>query len=126
MILGNGDIVTGSKDESPHLLNGAAGALGTLGIITLLELRLVPAKRFVHIFYHQTTSIEETINMAQAETYDANNNYVDAVMFSDTEGIVIRQINCLIASGLRLSVVPGIHGTIYTRRKKEALLRIRN
>ncbi|KAI0862557.1 hypothetical protein F4860DRAFT_512905 [Xylaria cubensis] len=94
MILGNGDIVTGSKDESLDLLNGAAGALGTLGITTLLELRLVPAKRF-------------------AEIYDADNDYADAIMFSDTEGNAIRQMNCLIASGLRLSVMPGIHASDY-------------
>ncbi|KAI1159365.1 FAD-binding domain-containing protein [Nemania serpens] len=89
MVLGNGDIVTASKDENPDLFRGAAGALGTLGITTLLELRLISAKRFVHTFYQKTSSIEETIDMVRAETENANNDYVDAVMFSSTFGVVI-------------------------------------
>ncbi|KAI0435874.1 FAD-binding domain-containing protein [Xylaria telfairii] len=89
IVLGNGDVVTASKDENPDLFKGAAGALGTLGITTLLELRLISAKRFVHTLYQRTTSIEETIDMVKAETYNAENDYVDAIMFSNNFGVVI-------------------------------------
>ncbi|KAJ2989126.1 hypothetical protein NUW58_g3628 [Xylaria curta] len=89
MVLCNGDIITASRDENPVLFRGAAGALGTLGITTLLELRLIPAKRFVHTSYQRTASIEETIDMVKAGTGNANNDYVDAIMFSDTFGVVI-------------------------------------
>ncbi|KAI1169645.1 FAD-binding domain-containing protein [Nemania sp. FL0916] len=89
MILGNGDIVTASKTENPDLFRGAAGALGTLGITTLLELNLIPAKRFVHTFYRRTASIKETIDLISVEIGNADNDYVDAVMFSNTFGVVI-------------------------------------
>ncbi|KAI0873620.1 FAD-binding domain-containing protein [Hypoxylon argillaceum] len=89
MVLGNGDVVIASKDENSDLFKGAAGALGTLGITTLLELRLISAKRFVHTFYRRTTSIEETIDIVKAETDNAGNDYIDAVMFSNTFGVVI-------------------------------------
>lgn len=37
MVLGNGDIVTASDKENPDLFYGASGAVGSLGITTLLE-----------------------------------------------------------------------------------------
>ncbi|KAI1369733.1 FAD-binding domain-containing protein [Xylaria arbuscula] len=89
MVLGNGDVVTASKDEHPDLFWGAAGALGTLGITTLLELQLIPAKRFVHTFYQRTSSVGETIDILKKETNNGENDYVDAIMFSDTFGVVI-------------------------------------
>ncbi|KAM0207883.1 hypothetical protein ACHAPQ_007227 [Fusarium lateritium] len=45
MILGNGEIVRASRDEREDLFHGAAGAAGTLGITTLLQVRLVEAQR---------------------------------------------------------------------------------
>ncbi|KAJ4007563.1 hypothetical protein NW752_010227 [Fusarium irregulare] len=46
MILGNGDVVKASPGERGDLFHGAAGAAGTLGVTTLLEVRLVEAQRF--------------------------------------------------------------------------------
>ncbi|KAI1332932.1 FAD-binding domain-containing protein [Xylariaceae sp. FL0255] len=92
MVLGNGDIVTASDVENRDLFTGAAGALGTLGITTLLELRLVPAKRFVHATYHRTHSVEETLDTLKTEVSNLANDYVDGVMFSDTFGVVITGI----------------------------------
>lgn len=47
MVLGNGNIVTASREKHEELFHGAAGAAGTLGIVTVMELRLVEARRFV-------------------------------------------------------------------------------
>jgi Delta24-sterol reductase len=46
-ILGNGDIVTVSRSENLDLFCGAAGAVGSLGIMTLIKLQLIEAKKFV-------------------------------------------------------------------------------
>ncbi|KAI3319256.1 FAD-binding domain-containing protein [Xylariaceae sp. AK1471] len=89
MILGNGEVVRASREDHPELFKGAAGALGTLGITTLLELRLLPAKRFVHTLYHRTNSVKNTIDKLKAEIKNPKNDYVDGVMFSNTFGVVI-------------------------------------
>ncbi|KAL6404675.1 FAD binding domain-containing protein [Ilyonectria robusta] len=44
MVLGNGDVVTASREERADLFRGAAGAVGTLGVTTLIELQLMEAK----------------------------------------------------------------------------------
>src|SRR5436190_4685457 len=61
MVLANGEIVTASRDERPDLFKAAAGALGTLGITTLIELQLLPAKKFVKTTYHRRSNIHDTI-----------------------------------------------------------------
>ncbi|CAJ2509475.1 Uu.00g145010.m01.CDS01 [Anthostomella pinea] len=89
MILGNGDIIKASPTENSDLFQGAAGALGTLGIMTLIELRLIPAKKYVCTTYHRTGSVAETIETIQRETQDAGNDYIDGIIFSKTHGVVI-------------------------------------
>jgi delta24-sterol reductase len=89
MVLANGEIVTASRTESPDLFKAAAGALGTLGITTLIELRLVPAKEFVKTTYHRRSNIHDTIQAIRQETENPSNDYVDGIIFSKSHGVVI-------------------------------------
>ncbi|MCJ1332358.1 hypothetical protein MMC10_009050 [Thelotrema lepadinum] len=61
MVLGNGDIVTASDQENRDLFRAASGAVGSLGITTLLRIQLVKAKKYVKVTYHPTTSIPGAI-----------------------------------------------------------------
>ncbi|KAF3358768.1 Cell division control protein 42-like protein [Verticillium dahliae VDG1] len=54
MVLANGDVVKASPTERADLFRGAAGAVGTLGITTLIELQLIEAKKYVKTTYHRT------------------------------------------------------------------------
>ncbi|KAG6223671.1 hypothetical protein E4U34_000744 [Claviceps purpurea] len=89
MVLGNGDVVTASRDEKPDLFQGAAGAVGTLGITTLMELRLVEAKKFVRTTYHRTGSVAEAVEKVRSETANPENDYVDGILFSKDHGVVV-------------------------------------
>ncbi|KAM4056158.1 FAD binding domain-containing protein [Hirsutella rhossiliensis] len=89
MVLGNGDVVRAAPDERPDLFRGAAGALGTLGIVTMMELRLVEAKRWVKTTYHRTTAVAHTLAKLRAETGDPANHYVDGILFSPNHGVVV-------------------------------------
>ncbi|KAK8024577.1 delta24-sterol reductase [Apiospora rasikravindrae] len=89
MILGDGRVVRASKFKNEDLFYGAAGAAGTLGITTLLELRLVPAKPYVSLTYHPTSSIEETVESIRKETENSENNYVDGIVFARNSGVVM-------------------------------------
>jgi Delta24-sterol reductase len=89
MVLANGDIVQASRTERPELFKAAAGALGTLGITTLLELQLLPAKKFVKTTYHRTNNIHDTIQAIRQETESPSNDYVDGIIFSKSHGVVI-------------------------------------
>ena len=89
IVLGNGDIVSASKTENQDLFRGASGAVGSLGITSLLKLQLVPAKRYVKVTYHLVRSVGEAIKKVSKETSNPELDYVDGILFSQDHGVVV-------------------------------------
>lgn len=96
MVLPDGEVVVarrpedGDGDGYADLFRGAAGAVGTLGITTLLELNLVEAKRFVRTRYRRTRSVAEAVAAVREATDPAaGNDYVDGILFSRGHGVVV-------------------------------------
>ncbi|KAK2757327.1 hypothetical protein FQN54_004841 [Arachnomyces sp. PD_36] len=97
VVTADGEVVTASSSqEGEHgnvdLFHGAAGSLGTLGVITLLEIRLVDATDLVELTYHPISSVGEAIEKIQEETEgekSRSNHYVDGIMFGLNHGVII-------------------------------------
>lgn len=89
MVLADGEVVKLSRTEKEDLFRGAAGALGTFGVTTLVELQLQDAKSFVETTYHPVTSMKDAIVTLREATRNSDLDYVDGIMFSKTEGAVI-------------------------------------
>jgi delta24-sterol reductase len=92
MILGNGDVVRANQEgENSDLFNGARCTLGTLGVITLLIVRLTPAKDSVQLEYHHTSSVKETINGLAKLCDDgpADFDFAEALQYSMDHGVII-------------------------------------
>jgi delta24-sterol reductase len=89
IVLADGEVVTASETQNEDLFRGAAGAVGTLGITTLVELQLIEAKKFVKTTYYPTTSVAMAIKQVQKETENGENHYVDGILFSQDHGAVI-------------------------------------
>jgi delta24-sterol reductase len=66
MVLADGEVVdVRPEGEKSDLFRGAAGAVGTLGIATLLEVRLMEAKKFVRARYRRTNSVAEAVRVVE-------------------------------------------------------------
>ena len=89
IVLATGEVVKASKEERADLFHGAAGALGTLGIVTLLQIRLIPAKRFVRTTTIRTSSTKEAVQLIRETTQQDDIDYVDGILFSKDHGAVI-------------------------------------
>lgn len=89
MVLGNGEIVKASPEVRKDLFDGAAGAAGTLGVTTLLELQLVEARPYVQASYHPVSSIEEGLAKVKELVAVPDTDYVDGIMFSKNEGAIV-------------------------------------
>ncbi len=88
VVLGNGDVVTCSPTERPDLFGGLACAFGSLGALTLVKLKLVPAATYVEMTYHPVRSIDDMttkISTLAATRVD----FVDGIMYSPEYGVVI-------------------------------------
>lgn len=90
MILADGELVTASKTERADLFHGAAGACGSLGITTLVELQLIEAKKYVETTYHPVASMSAAVEKIQQFTKAEDNyDYVDGILYSKDQGAVI-------------------------------------
>jgi delta24-sterol reductase len=89
MVLANGDVVTASEKEKPDLFRGAAGAVGSLGVTTLVELQLTEAKNYVETTYQPVSSYGEAIQELQKLSSDPSIDYLDGIIFSKTRGAII-------------------------------------
>ena len=89
IILANGDIVTASRTERADLFNSAAGAVGSLGITTLVEIQLIEARKYVEAIYHPVSSISEATQKLQKLTADPQLDYIDGILFSLNQGVIV-------------------------------------
>ncbi|KAI9754508.1 MAG: hypothetical protein M4579_004678 [Chaenotheca gracillima] len=89
MVLANGDTVKASETVKPDLFHGAAGAVGSLGVTTLVELQLTEAKKYVETTYHRIASMPEAIRKLQVATADPTVDYVDGILYSKDHGAII-------------------------------------
>jgi delta24-sterol reductase len=88
-VLANGKVLRASETENADLFHGAAGSFGTLGVTSLLELRLIEAKKYVELTYIPINSVSEAIRQLDEETASPSNDYVDGIMFSLDSGVVV-------------------------------------
>src|ERR1700709_420900 len=89
MVLGDGEVVKASSQERQDLFHGAAGAVGSLGITTLMELQLEEAKTYVQATYHPVNSVDEALQKVQDLTRQPNLDYVDGIMYSKNRGAIV-------------------------------------
>lgn len=93
MVLPNGEVVKTSAQNKPDLFRGAAGAVGSLGVTTLIELNLVKAKKFVKVTYERKNSVAAAVDAFQRESADPDNapfDYIDGIQFSPDHGVVVK------------------------------------
>ena len=88
IILTNGKTVIASKTENADLFYGATGSFGTLGVTTLLELRLIEAKTYVELKYHPVGSFPAAVQKIEELMNDDSVDYLDGIIFSPTSGTI--------------------------------------
>lgn len=81
IVLPDGTIAKASKTERNDLFWGAASAFGTLGVVTLLEIRLRPAKKYVQLRYEISKSAEDSVKKIRGECDVDDNDFVDGIVF---------------------------------------------
>lgn len=94
MVLPDGEVITAKPDPKENqyadLFRAAAGAVGTLGVTTCLELELVPARKFVRTTYRRMHSVAEAVAAIREETDPSKgNDYVDGILFSKDHGVIV-------------------------------------
>ncbi|KAJ9636193.1 hypothetical protein H2204_005465 [Knufia peltigerae] len=90
VVLADGEVVVASNDQNRDLFLGLAGTFGTLGVATLFEISLVPAKEYVELSYVPVSNIEHAQRVIRQVSEEADEmNFLDGIMFGPDKGIVM-------------------------------------
>ena len=87
IVLGDGTLETASRTHNTDLLEHAAGSLGTFGIVTLLTIELIPAKKYVQVDMQQVTEVTKAHEIFEAATKDESIHFIDGVYFR--KGVIV-------------------------------------
>lgn len=88
IVLGNGDKVTANRQQNADLFWGMSCAYGSLGILTLLKIKLVPATRYVKLTYHRTTGHDDAVKKLQ-KLCKTKVDFVDGILLSPQSGVIV-------------------------------------
>ncbi|OAA72370.1 FAD binding domain protein [Cordyceps fumosorosea ARSEF 2679] len=88
MVLPTGEVARASRTERPELFWGAASAFGTLGVVTLLEIELREARRYVALSYALTRSSRDTLAAMEEAEAAAETDYIDGIVFAKDATVV--------------------------------------
>lgn len=88
VITPNGKILKVSPSQNHDLYKAIPGSAGTLAILTAAQVKLIPAKKFVTLKYTPVHSFLEAKNKLD-EISTQNLDFLDGIMFSSTEGVII-------------------------------------
>jgi Delta24-sterol reductase len=82
-------VATASATENPDLFQGSAGSFGTLGITTLLVVRLIEAKKYVRLDYRPVSSLSQAVEDISVAINESSSDYVDSIVLGLDRALVI-------------------------------------
>ncbi len=88
IILGDGERLIVSRTKHPDLFWGAACTYGSLGVITMVKLTLVPVSKYVKLSYYRTDSLKAMLSQLDSCTLQSV-NFVDGILFEPRLGVVM-------------------------------------
>jgi FAD/FMN-containing dehydrogenase len=88
VVSGTGEILTCSPEEDPLAFGMIHGSYGTLGILTRLTFRLVPAKPYVKMEYRKFTSAQAFHEAMLARCKAADYEHIDGIVHGPSEWVL--------------------------------------
>jgi len=86
IITASGDVLTCTPDNEHKLIfQMMHGSFGTVGILSRLVFRLIPAKPFVHITHEKHTSIDSYLASIQSHFEKRDVEFMDGIIHSNTQ-----------------------------------------
>lgn len=91
IVLGDGSVVTASRQQHADLFWGSACSYGSLGIMTLVKLKLIPALPYVKLTYRRSSNNDEALKLIEKAVHARNPqpDFVDGILFGPHSGTIM-------------------------------------
>lgn len=96
LVLSDGSVVKCSPEENSELFYSVPWSYGTLGILTAVEIKLIPAKKFVKLKYYPVRGLDNIgKKFEEASRNKEENEFVEALVYSKDEAVLMtgNQVN---------------------------------
>jgi Delta24-sterol reductase len=93
VVLDDGTLKLASRHENEDLLRGAAGTMGTLGVVVLLTVELMEAKNFVSLELLRAPVLNDIPSMLESAT-KREVDFINSISFNDRLAVImVRKIS---------------------------------
>jgi len=92
IVTASGELVRCSATENPELFFAVPWSYGSLGFLVAAELKIIPAKKYVHLRYLPYHSRREFVQRFDEETrrpFAEAADFIEGLMFSEQEGVLM-------------------------------------
>lgn len=89
LVLSDGSLIKCSKEENQDLFYAVPWSYGTLGILTAVEIKLIPAKKYVKLTYKAVKGGDRIAKEFTEVSRNLNNEFVEALGYSEEEVVIM-------------------------------------
>ncbi|XP_028128869.1 delta(24)-sterol reductase-like [Diabrotica virgifera virgifera] len=89
LVLADGRVVTCNADQEADLFYSVPWSYGTLGILTAVEIRLIPAQKYVKLEYEPVRGPDNIVEKLIEASSNKSNEFVEVLMFSESEAVLM-------------------------------------
>jgi len=89
IVLGNGEIVHATDKKNTDLFYGISGSYGSLGLLTLIKVTLIPASPYIRTIFSPSGNYQQTVKKLQDETKKKKADFIDAITFDSKNSVMI-------------------------------------
>ncbi|XP_050425506.1 delta(24)-sterol reductase-like [Adelges cooleyi] len=89
LITCDGNVMTCSKTENAQAFECLPCSYGTLGFLTAVDLKIMPAKKYVALEYSPVVGPAERMESALRLEVNGNNEFVELIVFSQSHGVLV-------------------------------------
>lgn len=105
LVMSDGSVVKCSENENSDLFYAVPWSYGTLGFLTCVEVKLVPAKPYIQLKYCPYYSQEDTIAAFDSASKDCKNEFVECLMFDKNRGVVMTGVFKDFVEGVKFNAI---------------------
>lgn len=89
IILGNGEIIKASPKENEDIFYGMSGAYGTLGLLSLIKVKLIPSFLYIHTTFYPIKGYKQLLSFLKEQTQKVGLDYIEGIILNSQSSVVI-------------------------------------
>jgi delta24-sterol reductase len=89
IVLGHGKVTTASATHHADLFYAMPWSYGTLGLLSLIKMSLIPARPYVHVTYRLFHEYADAIDFVEQVSREGSYDFIDGIVYSKATTVVM-------------------------------------